>query len=94
MPEPVTLPVGATAEHFSCGSCRFFRRGENTYDLAGQCNIKLPPWVAPKPQPKNEEETSPYWVRDTDRCDLQQHTGERYIVQREVGPRPHTVSKP
>ncbi len=84
MAEPITLPVGATAEPDTCGSCRFFKRGWNTYESAGKCYIKLPPWVQYKPVPRDEAD--PFWVRDTDRCDLQQHTGERYIVQREVLP--------
>lgn len=91
----ITLPPGASAEWGTCGSCRFFRRGQNVIETYGKCCIELPPKYALKPEPRDEDHSSPSTMRDDQRCELFQHTGETYIVQREVYPiSPRVPSKP
>lgn len=85
MANEITLPVGATAEPDTCGSCRFFRRGENSIESYGRCNIVLPPKYATKPYPVRDDELPASHMQDTARCDLHRPDGNVYIVQRVVG---------
>jgi hypothetical protein len=92
MANEITLPVDATVEPDTCGSCKFFRRkSDNPYYVAeGWCVIELPPpkeRFAPKPyvEGNGDEYRAPNITKDTSRCDLQRPDGKSYIVQRRVG---------
>lgn len=88
----ITLPIGATAELNTCGSCKFFERG-NYDSVYGQCKIKLPKKIAEKwdirsidPKQKDREYTGTEdQIKDSDCCDFYHHDGKVYIVQRRVG---------
>lgn len=86
----VTLPVGASAEPDTCGSCKFFVRMDDLRPISqGRCNIKLPPMVATQydiPREKGWENSYQFDMKqDSERCDLQRPDGKVYIVQRMVG---------
>lgn len=95
MTTDITLGVGATAEHNTCGSCRFFDRDSDTlYDRAyGRCRFKFPEKMVEQstirtldPKQRDREYTgNEDRIKDTDRCDLYQQDGKTYIVQRRVG---------
>lgn len=89
MANEITLPVGATAEPDTCGSCKFFKR---TMDLGpynanmGICRFKLPPrqmegYVLREYRDGDENRDK---MQDIDRCDLYRFSGEVYIVQRRI----------
>lgn len=85
----ITLPVGASAEPDTCGSCKFFvRLGDLRPAGQGRCKFKMPPGVATRHDiAKDGEVENSYQfdrVEDTDRCDLQRPGGKVYIVQRRV----------
>lgn len=94
MANEITLPVGASAEPDTCGSCRFFERGRDWESAYGRCRIKLPTKVADQwairaidPKQKDREYTgNEDQIKDTDRCDLQRPDGKVYIVQRRIPP--------
>lgn len=87
----ITLPVGATAEPLTCGSCKFFLRemSSGPYEAAaGHCTFRLPP---PKQffkvmtyEETGELDRTANWVKDTHGCDLYQPDKKSYIVQRIV----------
>lgn len=89
----ITLPVGASAEPDTCGSCKFFERKDDYGNCYGRCGIKLPKKVAEQwairsidPKQKDREYTgNEDQIKDTDRCDFQRPDGKVYIVQRLVG---------
>lgn len=89
----ITLPVGASAEHNTCGSCKFFQRKQDWTAVYGDCRIKLPPTVAKQsdvraidPKRRNDEYTgNEDRIKDTERCDFYKHDQKVYIVQRKVG---------
>lgn len=85
----ITLPVGATAEPDTCGSCKFFQRDDQLWPVgSGLCKIKLPPAVATRymlPGVLVENSGDLQRTVDIERCDLQRPDGRRYIVQRRVG---------
>lgn len=85
----IILPLGASAEPNTCGSCRFFgRRTEKYSAYAGVCNIELPPMIATKYYVGKESiENSDQFIRtrDRSRCDFQSPDGKVYIVQRRIG---------
>lgn len=85
---PITLPIGATANPNTCGSCRHFRRNDQYGNDRGVCNITLPPWVPEKPTATrdNDDYVSPRLMKDSSRCDLQSPSGKFYQVSRRVGP--------
>jgi hypothetical protein len=87
----VTLPIGATAEPGTCGSCHFFKRyGEmDYYQDIGYCEIRLPPpkqRFVLKPWAESDSDWGPNRVRDIDGCDLHRPSGKTYIVARRVEP--------
>lgn len=87
----ITLPLGASAEPDTCGSCKFFDRMLDPFPegRTGVCKFKLPPQVATMRQiPSREVENSYEYERttDTSRCDLYKPDGKQYIIQRRVGP--------
>lgn len=91
MANEITLAVGASAEPNTCGSCIFFRRtmdmGE--YNMSsGICGFRLPRQMhilfAPKIYKDGDEDR--LRLGDTERCDLYQHDGRVYIVQRRIPP--------
>ncbi len=98
MANEITLPVGASAEPDTCGSCKFFRRrsiDENRYyGMYGECGFKFPAKVVDQwalrgidPKQKDREYTgNEDRIKDTDRCDLQQPDLKVYIVQRRIAP--------
>lgn len=86
-----TLPIGASAEPNTCGSCAFFDRLLDSFPSGrdGRCKFKFPPHVATKYDvPGKTPENSYEYERtiDTSRCDLYRADGRRYITQRMVGP--------
>ena len=89
----ITLTPGCTAEHDTCGSCKFFRRDREYDSTYGQCGFVMPKKIAVQwdirrvdPAQKNAEYTgNEDRQKDTDRCDLHRPDGKRYIVQRIVG---------
>lgn len=93
MSDEITLPVGASAEPDTCGSCKFFSRDNDWRTVYGQCKIKLPSKMASQwdirgvdPKQKDREYTgNEDQIKDSDRCDLQRPDGKVYIVQRKVG---------
>lgn len=90
----ITLPVGASAEPDTCGSCRFFARKADYAAVYGECRIKLPAkfpdqWAIRRidPAEKDREYTgNEDQIKDTDRCDLHRPDGKIYIVQRRIPP--------
>jgi hypothetical protein len=89
---PIQLPVGASAEKDTCGSCRFFSRlfysdYGPSYASRGRCGFRWPP-MHQRFQLKELTEADCDWapdtVQDTFSCDCYQHDGKRYIVQRLV----------
>lgn len=90
---PITLPVGASAEPETCGSCKFFKRGPLTdgpYEgSSGDCGIRMPPqkefYKKMTYEEVGESDRSPNWIKDTFGCDLYRADGKTYIVQRKVG---------
>jgi hypothetical protein len=88
----ITLPVGASAEPDTCGSCRFFDRLDDLRPVGqGRCKFKMPPGVAtrydiPGIGATVENSYQLDWIEDTGRCDLQRPDGKVYIVQRRVPP--------
>jgi hypothetical protein len=86
----ITLPVGASAEPDTCGSCKFFRRYlESRFDaMVGYCEIKMPPpklWFKMKTSEEiGEQDWRPNRVKDTDACDFYRHDGRVYVVQRRI----------
>jgi hypothetical protein len=87
MSTAITLPVGATAEPDTCGSCRFFvRMGDLRPIGQGRCNITLPPVLATKYDFRTSENSYQFdLITDDKRCDLQRPDGKIYIVQRCIG---------
>jgi hypothetical protein len=94
MADEITLPIGATAEPDTCGSCKFFQRWTDrgaSYQHTGLCKIVMPP---PKERferknlndDDNAEYRAPNDVDDTHRCDLHRPSGKTFIVQRRVLP--------
>jgi len=92
---PITLPPGCTAEHDTCGSCKFFERDGYDYSrIYGKCRIVLPSKVAMQydvraidPKHKDDEYTgNEDQIQDTNRCDLWRSDGKTYIVQRKILP--------
>lgn len=84
---PVVLPIGATADPDTCGSCRHFGRSDQYGDDRGVCNISLPPWVVERQAASdNDDYVTPRLMKGSMRCDLQQPTGKFYQVSRRVGP--------
>ncbi len=82
----VILPVGASAEPETCGSCKFFRRRDGG-DCYGYCQIKLPPnkeYFVVKQVTGDEYEASNF-LKDNASCDFWKSNGVRYIVQRYAG---------
>lgn len=90
MANEFTLPLGASAEPDTCGSCKFFVRLDDLRPVSqGRCNIKLPPMLATKYETSKEGWENSYQFdlkQDTERCDLQRPDGKIYIVQRRVPP--------
>jgi hypothetical protein len=89
--DEVVLPIGATADQGSCGSCQFFDRyGEmDYYQAIGYCKIRMPPYkqrLMLKPYTESDSDWGPNRVKDTDGCDLHRHSGKTYIVARRVEP--------
>lgn len=89
MANEITLPVGATAEPDTCGSCKFFVRIDDLRPVGeGRCNIKLPPMMATKyelPTKDGWENSYQFDLKhDVSRCDLQRPDGKVYIVQRRI----------
>lgn len=93
----ITLPVGASAEPDTCGSCKFFRRKREDYNQAqGFCEFVLPKrvaeqWSVRRLQDQVAKTDSDYTgnedqIKDTDRCDLYRFSGQVYIVQRRIPP--------
>lgn len=85
----IILPIGASAEPDTCGSCKFFVRDADLWPVGrGRCKFKMPPGVATKydiPQDREAENSYQYdRTLDTERCDLQRPDGRVYIVQRRV----------
>jgi len=89
--EPITLPLGSTAEPDTCGSCKFFKRADAaSYPCnqdRGWCRFVLPPMMQKFVlyQYKSDEEGDGWGPRarnDTERCDCQVSDGKNYIVQR------------
>lgn len=91
----ITLPIGATAEPDTCGSCKFFRRkddGCTPGSVWGKCGFVMPPIIATSwdirgldPKQKDREYTgNEDTIKDTARCDLYRHSGKVYIVQRRI----------
>ena len=85
---PIVLPIGATADPDTCGSCKFFRRRDEYGSDRGVCTIVLPGWVQIKPPVNRNDEDwiDPALMKDTMRCDLQRPTGNFYQVSQRVGP--------
>lgn len=84
----ITLPVGASAEPDTCGSCKFFSRDDLWPVGSGTCRIKMPPGVASRymlPGVEIENSFELDRIPDSERCDLQRPDGKTYIVQRKVG---------
>lgn len=89
MANEITLPVGATAEPDTCGSCKFFRRKPDDYNASrGTCGFRFPPkfdfWFAKVTV--NDFQGTELDIADTDRCDLYRFSGKVYIVQRRIPP--------
>lgn len=85
----ITLPLGASAEPDTCGSCKFFIRDADIWPVSsGRCNFKMPPGVATRYDiaKDGEPENSYQYDRkvDIERCDLQRPDGNIYIVQRKI----------
>lgn len=90
MATEIVLPVGASAEPNTCGSCKFFRRTMDAGDYAmrsGTCGFVLPPKLAQMfaARPSKDDDEWGWRLPDTQRCDLQRPDGKAYIVQRRVG---------
>jgi hypothetical protein len=85
----ITLPLGATAEPNTCGSCKFFDRVGTDYGASyqsmGRCRINLPPLNFVE-KSWDGEGLGPRSLPDTERCDLQRPDGKVYIVQRRIPP--------
>jgi hypothetical protein len=91
MANEITLPVGATAEADTCGSCKFFRRmldNGPSYVMEGFCQIRLPPTQMSRLQIREyrDGDENRDRIKDTDRCDLHRFSGQVYIVQRRIPP--------
>lgn len=92
MANEITLPVGASAEPDTCGSCKFFERKDGYSPMYGQCRITLPAkmadkWDIRRIDRKDREYTgNEDQIKDTDRCDLYRFSGKVYIVQRRIPP--------
>ena len=94
MSNEITLPVGASAEPDTCGSCKFFKRKNDGewFAMHGFCKIELPKKIATKwdirgvdPKMVDAEYTgNEDQIKDTDRCDLYRFSGQVYIVQRRI----------
>jgi len=89
MANEITLPVGATAEHNTCGSCKYFQRKDDYNAKWGQCGFRLPPQVASRNQFRSLDRNYEYTgnedqIEDISRCDLYCNDGKSYIVQRRV----------
>jgi hypothetical protein len=87
MSHEITLPLGASAEPDTCGSCKHFRRRDDGMSpSSGECYITFPPMIASK-YDLGPVENSNQFIRTADhkRCDLQRPDGKTYIVQRRVG---------
>lgn len=88
--QEITLPVGATAEPDTCGSCKFFVRLDDLRPVnQGRCNIKLPPMLATKYETTKGDVENSYQFdlkQDASRCDLYRPDGNAYIVSRRVVP--------
>jgi hypothetical protein len=93
MANEIILAVGASAEPDTCGSCKFFKRQMDMGPqnmIYGICRFVLPRTVMAGYTPRvyssdDDCETSGY-MRDAERCDLQQPDGKAYIVQRRIPP--------
>lgn len=87
--DPIPLPLGATADPGTCGSCRHFRRGTHYGSDRGLCDIRLPPWVSERPSSDargDRDPVTPRLMKDDMCCDLQSPTGKFYQVSQKVGP--------
>jgi hypothetical protein len=89
--DDVLLPIGATAEPGTCGSCHFFDRYTEMdyYQNVGYCKIRMPPYkerLMLKSMQKVTGDWGPNRVKDIDGCDLHRHSGKTYIVARRVEP--------
>lgn len=91
MSNEITLPLGASAEPDTCGSCKFFQRMTDSgpsYAMEGRCRFKLPKAqmerFALREYRDNDEVLG--LMTDTDRCDLYRPDGKVYIVQRRIPP--------
>jgi len=90
--DEVVLPVGATAEPGTCGSCKFFNRylENDYYQKLGYCEIRMPPpkeRMMPKPYAESDSDWGPNRMNNFDGCDLYRPSGKTYIVQRRVEPK-------
>ena len=88
--EEITLPVGATAEPGTCGSCKYFRRegqlGDH-YRHRGGCAFRMPAVVTDRYVLREYEDGDEYirgFIEDTHGCDLYRNDGKVYIVQRRI----------
>jgi hypothetical protein len=81
-PTDVVLPLGATAEKNTCGSCAHFSRRPDEWQYNGRCTLELPPQYARKPW--NAESTPTNSVQDTGSCGLWVDSGKSFIVSRRV----------
>jgi hypothetical protein len=96
--QPITLPPGCSAEHDTCGSCKYFKRTPDFgdyYKMNGKCRFVMPKkivvaWqlraVDPKHQDDDYDGTEDH-ITDTDCCDLYRNDGKVYIVQRRIEPK-------
>ena len=90
----VTLRPGASAEHDTCGSCKFFKRADaSSYPCnqdRGWCRFVLPPLMQKYVEKEYTEADSDWGPRtrmDTERCDCWMSDGRTYIVQRLILPK-------
>lgn len=94
----ITLPLGASAEPDTCGSCKFFKRKDDNayYAMHGFCIFQLPSKIAERWSIRQLQDQllkidrdftgNEDQIKDTDRCDLYQFSGKVYIVQRRIPP--------